>query len=355
MKVIPPNRQMNARAELHALVECGDSPFILQIIDAFTYELTDQRCLYAVCTGNRPEVSFHPSTQVRNQRCLYAVCTANRPEVSFHPSTQVTNQGCLRAVCTANKPEVSLRRLHRQQTRGVFSPFYTGKKPEVSCHPPTQVTDQRYLFTLLHSYKLEVSFHPSTQLQTRGVFSPFYTGNKPEVSSYKLEVSFHPSTQVTNQRCLYAVCTAYRPEVFFTLLHRDIKPENVFLLISGHIKLGDFSSSIFLNPKTNQTRGLCCTYVTRPPEVWNYEYYSYPVDLWAFGISIYRIISNTWPIVHASQDRQRAHANKGDIVFNSSFTQTAADFITRVIFPSVTSLVVVSVILCGIFLIISPG
>lgn len=117
------------------------------------------------------------------------------------------------------------------------------------------------------------------------------------------------------------------------ILHRDIKPENVFLLISGHIKLGDFTASTYVDSKTGKTRGLCCTYVTRPPEVWNYEYYSYPVDVWAFGITVYNLITNTWPIMHANQERQIAHANRGDMIFGSMFTPTAADLITRAVQP----------------------
>ncbi|RUS70865.1 hypothetical protein EGW08_021379, partial [Elysia chlorotica] len=96
-------------------------------------------------------------------------------------------------------------------------------------------------------------------------------------------------------------CTLFALEILLAIqhlhkrriLHRDIKPENVFLLISGHVKLGDFSASTHVDPKTNKARGMCCTYMTRPPEVWNYEHYSYPVDVWAFGISIYNIITNT--------------------------------------------------------------
>ncbi|GFS19078.1 serine/threonine kinase [Elysia marginata] len=68
-------------------------------------------------------------------------------------------------------------------------------------------------------------------------------------------------------------------------------------------------------------------------QVWNYEFYSYPVDVWAFGISIYNIITNTWPIVHASQERQIAHTLRGDLIFGNLFTPAAADLITRAVQP----------------------
>ncbi|KAK3769776.1 hypothetical protein RRG08_046881 [Elysia crispata] len=201
MKVIPANREFNAKAELNVLAECTDSPFILQLIDAFSLERT----------------SF--------------IFLEYAPFRSLDDLTQIADGiGSEKCMLFALEILLAIQHLHGRR-----------------------------------------------------------------------------------------------------ILHRDIKPENVFLLISGHVKLGDFSSSTYLDPKTNKARGLCCTYMTRPPEVWNYEYYSYPVDVWAFGISIYNIITNTWPIVHASQERQIAHVNRADIFFSNLFSADAADLITRAV------------------------
>ncbi|GFS19074.1 AGC protein kinase [Elysia marginata] len=137
MKIVPPNRHFNAATELNILADCSDSPFILQLIDAFASERTSY------------------------------IFVEYAPFRSLDDLAQVTDGvGSEKCMLFALEILLAIQHLHRRR-----------------------------------------------------------------------------------------------------ILHRDIKPENVFLLISGHVKLGDFSASTYLDAKSAKTRGFCCTYVTRPPEV----------------------------------------------------------------------------------------
>ncbi|CAL1547396.1 unnamed protein product [Lymnaea stagnalis] len=114
------------------------------------------------------------------------------------------------------------------------------------------------------------------------------------------------------------------------IMHRDVKPENVLILLSGHVALADLGSSIQMDGKTITTAA-CGTYVTRPPEVWNGEPYALSVDIWQLGMTFYNIMSNTWPIVHPSRDKQISLVNNGKIVFTEHFKESASDLISKML------------------------
>lgn len=104
------------------------------------------------------------------------------------------------------------------------------------------------------------------------------------------------------------------------IIHGDIKSNNVFLFDKGNIKLGDFSLAIQVpsktpslskNHKTNtkdtdpiQTYYSAdnavpsvetlyyhrvCTYSHRPPECWFKKGWSFPLDIWALGCTLFEI------------------------------------------------------------------
>ncbi|CAG5121577.1 unnamed protein product [Candidula unifasciata] len=114
------------------------------------------------------------------------------------------------------------------------------------------------------------------------------------------------------------------------IIHRDITPENVLVLLSGHVALGDLGAAIHMDGPTITNR-VCGSYVTRPPEVWNNENYSFPVDIWEFGATLYYIISNMWPFVHAVREKHIQQILSGKMLFNSSFSEVAIDLLTKII------------------------
>ncbi|BFZ10031.1 hypothetical protein BsWGS_13070 [Bradybaena similaris] len=114
------------------------------------------------------------------------------------------------------------------------------------------------------------------------------------------------------------------------IVHRDITPENVLVLLSGHVCLGDLGSALLMDGSTKTNR-VCGSYVTRPPEVWNSENYSFAVDIWEFGTTLFYIISNGWPFLHAVKEKHVQLVQGGKMLFNQSFTECAIDLITKMI------------------------
>ncbi|KAF9117423.1 hypothetical protein BGW39_002192 [Mortierella sp. 14UC] len=81
------------------------------------------------------------------------------------------------------------------------------------------------------------------------------------------------------------------------ILHRDIKPENILLTgaSSQHALITDFGLAISLKNKPNGTRGECGTKQYRAPEMQGRNYYSYPVDVFAFGVTVHRMAGGRFP------------------------------------------------------------
>ncbi|XP_055901282.1 aurora/IPL1-related protein kinase 2-like isoform X3 [Biomphalaria glabrata] len=107
------------------------------------------------------------------------------------------------------------------------------------------------------------------------------------------------------------------------IMHRDVKPENIYILLSGHVALADLGSSLRMDGDTIVSAA-CGTYVTRPPEVWSGHPYSKSVDIWQFGMTLFNIISNSWPIVHPNREKHISLVNNGKILFSDHFKDDAS-------------------------------
>jgi serine/threonine protein kinase len=79
----------------------------------------------------------------------------------------------------------------------------------------------------------------------------------------------------------------------YNIIYRDIKPENVMIDKNGCIKLIDFGFAKILTPQTQfRTLTNCGTVGYTAPEVLlgNSTGYSFPVDVWSFGILICELL-----------------------------------------------------------------
>ncbi|KAH9054166.1 kinase-like domain-containing protein [Lactarius vividus] len=77
------------------------------------------------------------------------------------------------------------------------------------------------------------------------------------------------------------------------VVHRDVKPENVFIDIDGHIVLGDFGLARKIAAGQNTVSGneMFGTPAYTPPEVFAGRPYGREVDIWAFGVMLYELIT----------------------------------------------------------------
>ena len=78
------------------------------------------------------------------------------------------------------------------------------------------------------------------------------------------------------------------------VVHRDIKLENLLVNENRVVKLIDFGFSIAIDPAT-KLNIFCGTPSYMAPEIVNKMQYSFPADIWALGILLFKIITSAFP------------------------------------------------------------
>lgn len=76
------------------------------------------------------------------------------------------------------------------------------------------------------------------------------------------------------------------------VIHRDLKPENILVTSNGHLKLSDFGLSEFV---VFAVTGVCGTYPYMAPEMIMGESYTYSVDWWSFGVTLFLMLTGKLP------------------------------------------------------------
>ena len=79
------------------------------------------------------------------------------------------------------------------------------------------------------------------------------------------------------------------------VLYRDLKPENVMIDKFGHVKLIDFGFAKILERKDQRAFTNCGTLGYTAPEVLSGIGYSYPADVWSFGILLVTLLTGSLP------------------------------------------------------------
>uniref|UniRef100_A0A0N5B425 Protein kinase domain-containing protein n=1 Tax=Strongyloides papillosus TaxID=174720 RepID=A0A0N5B425_STREA len=74
------------------------------------------------------------------------------------------------------------------------------------------------------------------------------------------------------------------------IIHRDIKPDNIFLTKDMDVKIGDFGIAIRHVDLTERIWKRCGTRKYFAPETLNGHGYSFGVDVWALGITLYNMV-----------------------------------------------------------------
>lgn len=83
------------------------------------------------------------------------------------------------------------------------------------------------------------------------------------------------------------------------ILHQDIKPENIIIdMNTTNIKLIDFGISTFLVPQ-NKIKGIAGSMGYMAPEIIKNEFYSYPSDIYSYGMTLFVLWSESTPKKHS--------------------------------------------------------
>lgn len=80
----------------------------------------------------------------------------------------------------------------------------------------------------------------------------------------------------------------------FGLVHRDVKPANVFLDRNGRALLGDFGLARADHGEGAPVAG---TQLIRAPELFGTGFATRHSDIWAVGVTMYRLLTGDWPFL----------------------------------------------------------
>ena len=89
---------------------------------------------------------------------------------------------------------------------------------------------------------------------------------------------------------LCQICSALKYIHYKKIIHRDIKPANIFMNNLGQIKLGDFGISKNLKNLELASSFVGSAYYTAPEMIYE-EKYSYEIDIWALGVTLYELMN----------------------------------------------------------------
>jgi serine/threonine protein kinase len=108
------------------------------------------------------------------------------------------------------------------------------------------------------------------------------------------------------------------------VIHRDIKPANL-LLHDGNIKIADFGYAVV--NESEQTK-FCGTPNYMAPEIVDGTGYSYGVDIWALGITLYRMLYGRTPYRSSTPDETyELIRSRTPIPYPNTISATAIDFL----------------------------
>lgn len=78
------------------------------------------------------------------------------------------------------------------------------------------------------------------------------------------------------------------------IIHRDLKPDNYLLDADGYVHLTDFNVSIQIQPD-KEIKNYAGTAPYMAPEVIQRKPYSFEIDLWSLGVTIYEMLTGRLP------------------------------------------------------------
>jgi cell cycle serine/threonine-protein kinase CDC5/MSD2 len=120
------------------------------------------------------------------------------------------------------------------------------------------------------------------------------------------------------------------------IIHRDIKPGNLLLSDTMDVKLCDFGFAALLENPEDLRMSICGTPNFQAPEMLatDTDGHSFEVDTWAFGVTIYTLLTGAAPFEASTAKEIRKKIMSGDFHFpeDLELSREAKDIITKCLF-----------------------
>ena len=104
--------------------------------------------------------------------------------------------------------------------------------------------------------------------------------------------------QIPDDVCIYILKEILKGIDFIhsnNQIHRDIKSDNIFISETGNIKIGDFGNTVKLSADNQFRKTLAGSPLWLSPEIVLGESYSFPSDIWSFGIIAIELVDGKPP------------------------------------------------------------
>ena len=117
------------------------------------------------------------------------------------------------------------------------------------------------------------------------------------------------------------------------IIHRDIKPHHLVISDNVKLKLCGFHLAKKLEFEYDKIKGIAGTSMYKAPELIKNEYYSFEVDVWSLGITIYRLLIGTTPFIGKTKEETASKIKLGKYSFpnDCEISESAKDLIQKIL------------------------
>ena len=165
--------------------------------------------------------------------------------------------------------------------------------------------EQKNTFDFEKVKRFYIEYNILLNLKHRNIIKAygFFLGNKKyppaillDYYSHNLAKSFKKLKEIEYVTIIYEIASAMKNVHESNIIHRDLKPENILLDQKKHVIICDFGISTFINIDTqkrtqSRTHGIGTLFFMAPELYENDKPYNEKVDVYAFGIIMYYILS----------------------------------------------------------------
>uniref|UniRef100_A0A0K0G283 Serine/threonine-protein kinase PLK n=1 Tax=Strongyloides venezuelensis TaxID=75913 RepID=A0A0K0G283_STRVS len=139
----------------------------------------------------------------------------------------------------------------------------------------------------------------------------------------KLKVLDEPSCRFVVREVTRGISYLHEKKI----IHRDIKPANIFLTKDMDVKIGDFGVSTYHRDPRKKIKKRCGTHTYYAPEIIYGNGYSFGVDVWALGVTLYKMATGHHPFHFKTEQELYEKIKKCDYLICSRAPECTMDMI----------------------------